>query len=185
MKKNTRQVSSWFVRVALIALVSPGAATAANTITFSGEVTDQTCQVSVSGSADPTIILDSVPVSGLASVGAVAGETPFTVSLSGCSEGVTEQHYTTVFQAVTPTADGNLANAASAGATGVAIQLLDGEGGMPVNLAGGAAVEAGDIVLPAGETEASYNYAVQYVSESAEVTPGPVLASVIYSLRYE
>lgn len=35
----------------------------ANTITFSGEVTDQTFQVAVNGFTDPTVILDSVPVS--------------------------------------------------------------------------------------------------------------------------
>ncbi|MCO3652294.1 type 1 fimbrial protein, partial [Pseudomonas aeruginosa] len=31
----------------------------------------------------------------------------------------------------------------------------------------------------------SYDYAVQYVSEAATVTPGPVLGAVTYTLRYE
>ncbi|MBF3274407.1 type 1 fimbrial protein, partial [Pseudomonas aeruginosa] len=47
------------------------------------------------------------------------------------------------------------------------------------------AVPAGDIVLANGATSTSYDYAVQYVSEAATVTPGPVLGAVTYTLRYE
>ena len=44
---------------------------------------------------------------------------------------------------------------------------------------------AGDIVLAGGETSTSYDYAVRYISEATTVTPGPVLGSVTYTLRYE
>ncbi|MDF5883177.1 hypothetical protein P4133_13795 [Pseudomonas aeruginosa] len=90
-----------------------------------------------------------------------------------------------MFQAVNPTSAGNLTNTASAGATGVALQLLTAPGGSEVNLAGGSAVAAGDIVLAGGETSTSYDYAVRYISEATTVTPGPVLGSVTYTLRYE
>ncbi len=90
-----------------------------------------------------------------------------------------------MFQATNPSAAGNLVNTAASGATGVALQLLDSVGGNPVDLAGGAAVPAGDIVLANGATSTSYDYAVQYVSEAATVTPGPVLGAVTYTLRYE
>ncbi len=96
-----------------------------------------------------------------------------------------DEHFTTLFQATNPSAAGNLVNTAASGATGVALQLLDSVGGNPVDLAGGAAVPAGDIVLANGATSTSYDYAVQYVSEAATVTPGPVLGAVTYTLRYE
>ncbi|WP_207884001.1 fimbrial protein [Pseudomonas sp. 30_B] len=180
-----KYTSKSLAMAAIIAL--PGIASAANTINFSGEVTDQTCSAVVNGTTDPTVVLDSVPVSSLTGgTGKTAGETSFTLQLSGCTApSGTEQHFTTLFQAINPTSAGNLTNTAASGATGVALQLLDAPAGTPVNLAGGAAVEAGDIVLADGQTSTTYDYAVQYVSEEASVTPGPVLGSVTYTLRYE
>ncbi|KSK18490.1 fimbrial protein [Pseudomonas aeruginosa] len=136
----TRTSNPCAVVLAFAAIAASGTAMAANTITFSGEVTDQTCQVAVNGFTDPTVILDSVPVSALdGAVGRSAGETAFTLQLTDC---------------VAPTADEHL-------------------------------VPAGDIVLANGATSTSYDYAVQYVSEAATVTPGPVLGAVTYTLRYE
>ncbi|MBN9903682.1 fimbrial protein [Pseudomonas aeruginosa] len=169
-------------------LALPGIAAAANTITFHGEVTDQTSSAVVDGRTDPTVILDTVPVSALdGAVGKPAGETSFTLQLTGCAAPAAdaEEHFSVMFQAVNPTSAGNLTNTASAGATGVALQLLTAPGGSEVNLAGGSAVAAGDIVLAGGETSTSYDYAVRYISEATTVTPGPVLGSVTYTLRYE
>lgn len=168
-------------------LVMPGLACAANTITFSGEVTDQTCSAVVDGNTEPTVVLQSVPASALSgSAGKNAGETKFTLRLSGCAAPAdASEQFTTLFQATNPTTLGNLTNTASDGATGVALQLLDAPGGTPVNLAGSAAVSAGNIVLSSGQTSASYDYAVRYVSEATTVTAGPVLGAVTYTLRYE
>ena len=169
----TRTSNPCAVVLAFAAIAASGTAMAANTITFSGEVTDQTCQVAVNGFTDPTVILDSVPVSALdGAVGRSAGETAFTLQLTDCVAPTADEHFTTLFQATNPSAAGNL-------------QLLDSVGGNPVDLAGGAAVPAGDIVLANGATSTSYDYAVQYVSEAATVTPGPVLGAVTYTLRYE
>ncbi|HBP1615472.1 TPA: type 1 fimbrial protein [Pseudomonas aeruginosa] len=174
----TRTSNPCAVVLAFAAIAASGTAMAANTITFSGEVTDQTCQVAVNGFTDPTVILDSVPVSALdGAVGRSAGETAFTLQLTDCVAPTADEHFTTLFQATNPSAAGNLVNTAASGATGVALQLLDS--------VGGAAVPAGDIVLANGATSTSYDYAVQYVSEAATVTPGPVLGAVTYTLRYE
>ncbi|AGI23096.1 fimbrial subunit CupA1 [Pseudomonas sp. ATCC 13867] len=167
-------------------IVAPGIASASNTINFSGEVTDQTCSAVVDGNTDPTVILESVPTSAFSGLGSVTGETTFTMQLTGCvAPSGASEHFTTLFQATNASAAGNLTNTAAGGATGVALQLLEAPGGSAINLAGGAAVEAGDIVLADGETSTTYDYAVQYVAEAATVTPGPVLGSVTYTLRYE
>ncbi|KST08177.1 fimbrial protein [Pseudomonas aeruginosa] len=150
----TRTSNPCAVVLAFAAIAASGTAMAANTITFSGEVTDQTCQVAVNGFTDPTVILDSVPVSALdGAVGRSAGETAFTLQLTDCVAPTADEHFTTLFQATNPSAAGK--------------------------------VPAGDIVLANGATSTSYDYAVQYVSEAATVTPGPVLGAVTYTLRYE
>lgn len=134
----------------------------------------------------PSFFLTLSQVSALdGAVGRSAGETAFTLQLTDCVAPTADEHFTTLFQATNPSAAGNLVNTAASGATGVALQLLDSVGGNPVDLAGGAAVPAGDIVLANGATSTSYDYAVQYVSEAATVTPGPVLGAVTYTLRYE
>ncbi len=182
MKKHTATVAV----TALLAIT--GIALAANTITFTGEVTDQTCSVTVDGSTDPTVILNSVPVNALSGgPTSSAGETSFTVQLNNCIAPATasQEHFTALFQAVNPTEAGNLANTASGGATGVALQLLNAPGGTAVNLGGGAAVAAGDIILAEGQTSTRGDYAIQYVSEALSVTPGPVIGALNYTLRYE
>ncbi|HEP8700366.1 TPA: type 1 fimbrial protein [Pseudomonas aeruginosa] len=155
-------------------LALPGIALAANTITFNGEVTDQTCSAVVDGRTDPTVILDSVPVSTLTgTVGKPAGETSFTLQLTNCAAPATgtDEHFAVMFQAVNPTTTGNLTNTAASGATGVALQLLEAPGGPPVNLASGAAVTAGDIVLAGGETSTSYFPTVEVTLERASLPP--------------
>lgn len=179
------QVSSILISLAA-AMAASASANASNVITFNGEVTDQTCSAVINGGTDPTIILNSVPVSDLnGAVGKSAGEGVFTITLTGCAASGADETFTTLFQATNPTTTGNLTNTAAAGAEGVALQLLDAPGGTPVNLAGGAAVRAGEILLGAGETTATHDYGVRYISEETAVTPGPVLGSVTYTVRYE
>ncbi|VTM12057.1 fimbrial subunit CupA1 [Pseudomonas aeruginosa] len=133
-------------------------------------------------------MLNSVPVSALnGTVGKTAGETSFTLQLTGCAAPGTgeEEHFSALFQATNrdhrrqPDQYRQRRRHRRGPAT------AHGAGGTAVNLAGGAAVAAGDIVLAEGQTSTSYDYAVQYVSEAATVTPGPVLGSLTYTLRYE
>ncbi|WP_051302950.1 fimbrial protein [Comamonas composti] len=163
-----------------------GAAAAANTITFNGEVTDQTCQVEINGSSAPVVILDSVPVSALSAPGMVAGATPFTLKLTNCVAPATgSESFQALFQAVNATSNGNLPNAAAGGAQGVSLQLLDAVGGNPVRLTSGSPAKGGSIVLQSGQTSASRDFAIQYYSESAAVSTGMVSGSVTYTVRYE
>ena len=56
-----------------------------NTITFQGEVTDQTCSVTVNGNAlSPVVLLPTVSISDFAS-STTAGATAFEVGVSGCA----------------------------------------------------------------------------------------------------
>jgi major type 1 subunit fimbrin (pilin) len=95
---------------------------APNTIHFQGEVTDQTCQVTVNGNTgDPTVLLPSVPAMSLAAANSTAGQTTFTVAVSDCMAPVsTTQAISTVFVGNLVTPAGNLGNTGTA--TNVAVR---------------------------------------------------------------
>ncbi len=59
-----------------------------NTITFQGEVTAQTCSVTVNGlEANPVVLLPTVSSSDLDASGQTKGKTTFTLGVSGCTSG--------------------------------------------------------------------------------------------------
>lgn len=152
-----------------------------NTITFKGQVSDQTCQVSVNGnSSSPIVLLPTVASNELASANATAGETLFTIDLSGCTAPASDLAIKTSFLGANVTAAGNLGNAGTA--TNVAIQLLDGAGGTAVSLNGITSVAG--LTLKTGETTASHDFAVRYISETGSATPGTVSATAQYALDY-
>jgi major type 1 subunit fimbrin (pilin) len=174
--------------VALALAAAPFLALAAgpNTINFQGEVTDQTCQVTVNGNpASPTVLLPSVPASALMAAGNTAGQTTFTVAVSDCMAPVsTTQAISTVFVGNQVTAAGNLGNTGTA--TNVALQLLDPVSpSVPFNLSAAGGVMVPGLVLADGATSASHDFAVQYITEQGGATPGSVLGSVQYSVAYE
>ena len=162
----------------------PGVVLAAPTVTFQGEVTDQTCAVSINGETDGIVLLPTVSTADLAAAGATAGLTPFTITLTGCAAaGVGGEEVTTNFLGHDVTAGGNLGNSAAGGATNVAIQLTDDStGASEITLAGITPVAG--LVLLEGETEASYEFGAQYISEAGTATAGAVTAVVEYTISY-
>ncbi|WP_338726327.1 fimbrial protein [Shewanella baltica] len=158
-------------------------AQANNTITFLGEVSDQTCEVAINGNAaNPTVLLPTVSTAELATAGAVAGETPFTISVSGCTVNATKAlPIKTVFVANNVTAGGNLGNTGTA--TNVALQILDSVGGTGVNLTTGSTVDG--LNIAAGANSASHDFAVQYISEAGSATAGRVVSAVQYAISYQ
>ncbi|KMN79993.1 major type 1 subunit fimbrin (pilin) [Chromobacterium alkanivorans] len=168
--------------VVLASLCLPALALADNTINFQGEVTSQTCTVDINGNAtSPLVLLPTVPTTSLAKTGDVAGETDFTIRLTGCEAapaGGTKIN--TVFVANSLTTGGNIGNVGSAGK--VALQLLDPAApATPFNLTGG--YKAPGLELKAGETTAEHKFAVRYYAEDT-VTAGSVLGSVQYAVSY-
>ncbi|GGM90398.1 fimbrial protein [Shewanella xiamenensis] len=152
-----------------------------NTITFLGEVSDQTCEVAINGAtANPTVLLPTVSTADLATAGSVAGETPFTLSVSGCTINATQAlPIKTVFVGNSVTAAGNLGNTGTA--TNVSLQILDAVGGNAVDLTGVATVDG--LNVAAGDSTASHDFAVQYYAEGA-ATAGTVVSSVQYAISY-
>ena len=152
-----------------------------NTITFQGEVTAQTCSVTVNGvDANPMVLLPTVSSSDLDASGKTAGKTTFTLGVSGCAPGPTDIDVKTVFVANQVTASGNLKNTGTAG--NVELQLLkDATTTSGIDLNSGVAQDG--IVLKAGDTAAEHDFAVQYYA-TGQAGAGSVIASVQYAVSY-
>lgn len=154
------------------------------TITFTGKLTDSTCDVKVNNSANgsATVTLPTLPVSQLAAANATAGNTNFTMKLSNCTPATgTVRAYFEAGANVDPVY-GRLTNAALAAeaAGNVQVQLLD----------------AKDNVLEAGNTSqrsldgtalnggaADLNYQARYFATGA-TSAGKLSTSVTYSIDY-
>ncbi|KAG8155459.1 fimbrial protein [Burkholderia catarinensis] len=174
--------------LALMLAAAPALAFAqsSNTIQFQGEVTDQTCTVAVNGNASsPTVLLPTVSTADLATAGGTAGETRFTIGLSGCTAPTTAARaINTVFVGNQVTTNGNLGNTGTA--THVALQLLDPDNATtPFNLSGASGYAAPGLSLAVGDTSASHDFAVRYITENGSATAGSVLGSVQYAINYQ
>jgi major type 1 subunit fimbrin (pilin) len=175
---------------AVIAIaVLPGTALATPTVTFQGEVTDQTCVVSINGETNSVVMLPTVSVSDFSSTladGQTAGLTPFTVSISECLPPQSSLDVTTKFLGYdVDTNTGVLGNRATTDpAVGFGIQLTtSSDGTTPVFLSGQTSVPG--LVLPAGESSTSHTFGAQYyVIDANSATPGKVTAVAEYTLSY-
>ncbi|HTH60136.1 MAG TPA: fimbrial protein [Paraburkholderia sp.] len=178
MKKHILAVT--IAALPALALAAPSD----NTINFQGEVTDQTCQVTINGNTgNATVLLPTVTSAALNTMGQIAGRTRFTVGLSDCMAPTFNQTVDTVFIGNQTTPSGNLANTGSA--TNVELQLLDPNSPTsPFVLSNVNGVKAPGLIIEQGSTSASYDFAVQYVTEEGGAMPGSVLGSVQYAVVY-
>lgn len=177
---NKKHTIAMFVSIMMAS--SSAMAISENTITFQGEVTDETCSVAVNGnSATPVILLPTVSTQELAADGDKAGQISFDVGLSGCTGNVsTETKISTVFVGNQVTANGNLGNTGTA--QNVEVQLLDTTDAV-IDLKNGF-TGGGDLKLAAGASEASATYTAQYYATGA-VTAGTVEATLQYAVSYQ
>jgi major type 1 subunit fimbrin (pilin) len=87
-----------------------------NTITFRGEVSDETCSVAINGNqAKPVVILPTVSAKELAKGGDTAGQVTFDIGLTGCTGNADKPtKISTVFVGNQVTSNGNLGNTGDA-----------------------------------------------------------------------
>jgi len=157
------------------------------TITFNGKITDTTCTISVDGgNKDATVTLPTVSASTLAAIGATAGATPFTISLSNCS-GTSLTTASTYFEpgAYVDSTTGrlNIDSTAEDAATLVQVQLLNADRNPII---AGTSVSNGqnDIPVDISSGSGTLNYFAQYYATGAS-TAGSVTTQVDYTMVYE
>lgn len=168
-----------------LALAIPGIHSAmanTGTITFNGTLTSNTCNVSVNGgNASDTVVLPTVSEGVLDAAGKTAGQTRFTLGLSGCTGSLkTASAY---FEAGTGVnGDGRLINTGSA--QNVDLQLRDSTKSGAVIKAGSSEQvnNAGYVTLASGA--ASLPYTAEYYATGKAVA-GNVTSSVTYNIQYK
>ncbi|UQN71424.1 type 1 fimbrial protein [Burkholderia multivorans] len=167
------------------------------TITFQGSVVASTCKIN-GGTNDLTVQLPRAATNQLATVGATAGRTPFTLALSGCTTDKKGEDGTTVIPAPVkkvsvafepgPTVNGNgrLKLTGDDAAKGVEIAILNDKY-QPIKIGadtGMQGVQVADIDTALdGTGTATLQFAAQYVA-TGPVTGGSANSNVTYSLTY-
>ncbi|RAU50189.1 type 1 fimbrial protein [Pseudocitrobacter sp. RIT415] len=175
----------------MVAAALPLSAFAAPTVTFQGEVTDQTCSVNVNGQTNSVVLLPTVAMADFGATladGQSAGQTPFTVSVTNCQAptGSDLAINTTFLGYDVDATTGVMGNrdTSSDAAKGFGIQLMDAStSGNPVTLSGATSVPG--LTLKVGETEASYDFGARYfIMDSTNATAGKITAVAEYTLSY-
>ncbi|MFW2012552.1 fimbrial protein [Acinetobacter bereziniae] len=174
-----------FFAITTVGFLTVGVTYAAPTVTFQGEVTDQTCQASINGGTNGVVLLPTVSANTLTASGAKAGLTPFTINVTGCTAPSQELDIKTKFLGHSVTSNGNLGNVATVNAaTNVAIQLTkEAAGTTAIVLNGPTAVEG--LKVLSGATSGSYDFGARYISEAGGATQGTVTSVVEYTLSYQ
>lgn len=174
---------------AILAAAMPLAAVAADgTITFTGELTAQTCTISGGGggSASFSVALPKVSTNALATAGSTAGTTPFSISLSGCTPDTGTVH--TYFEAgpTTDAATGRLnltdAGGGQTNATNVQIELLNSD--TSAISAGSADGSQNSQTATIASGAATLNYFARYYATGVS-TAGMAGSSVMYTMAYQ
>jgi major type 1 subunit fimbrin (pilin) len=183
-----RSISALAVGAALVAMTGQASASD-GAITFTGSVDASTCTISTSGTAGSfTVPLPKVSVAALDTVAETAGDTAFSIRLTGCSD--TVGSISTNFEAgsAVDAATGRLNNtAATTPATNVQLQLVNASNNSPIVVGApvasqnslGVALASDGAPTPAGV--GTLNYIARYYATGA-ATAGAVGSQVTYSL---
>jgi major type 1 subunit fimbrin (pilin) len=184
----------------LVALIPQHASAADGTITFNGTITDTTCTITGGGAAtgtgNITVTLPTVSTSALATDGATAGDTNFSLVLGGgtkCANGKTAALWVETSQ--TPALDtstGALKNQSTGGAGNVQVRMVNPANNQPINLGVNAAVTNGATIIAANNqpaatiaaNTATLNYLAQYLAKGGAATAGKVSTYLTYSMQY-
>lgn len=159
-------------------------AASSNTVQFKGEVGTQTCSVNINGNqSNPVVLLPTVAASKLATKGATAGDTTFTVNVTDCLGISGDTAIKTVLAGNSPTINGNLGNAGDA--ANVSIQLLDSDASTPLSFASGSTVTTSAMTLTEGSNMTSQSLVARYYAEDVGITAGSVIATAQFAISYK
>lgn len=196
----------------VFALSAASSAYAGNTITFLGEITDSTCDVSVEGGSS-TITLPSVSKSLLSATNSTAGRVSFALLAENCALGNGKSKVAAYFNGNgaegadannIDSATGYLNNLATDpnptnaaydaddattyyqdAATNVQLRLIDGTSNAVIKAGFADQVDDAGYVTVDTSNNARLPYSVEYISVAGSATPGPVKGMVVYDLMYQ
>lgn len=161
------------------------------TISFTGQLTDTSCSVSINDDGpSATITLPTVSITELAAEGKTSGRTKFLMNLSNCTisttDGTTLSKVSAYFQAgATVDFYGRLMQTDTSGATNVALQLIDGETFQPIVVGDNSQITNNTFYAIPGDNMIEHiPYYIEYYA-NGRATAGTVTSSVVYYLQYQ
>jgi len=155
------------------------------TITFTGKVIEQTCQVQVDGKDSTTVDLPTVSTGQLKVLGDTAGLKAFKVSVSGCTvDNTKDVAINTVFWGAPVTSNNNLKNTHPTNpAANVEVELLKDSSGVEKIKMDSVTSVAG-LNLVSGAQDATHEFAARYFA-TGQAGAGDVMAVVNYDITYQ
>ncbi|UBM24729.1 type 1 fimbrial protein [Pseudomonas sp. p1(2021b)] len=183
MSKKSLLLAALFVGATQTANASDG------TISFTGNILDNTCTVTIGSgaSADATVTLPDISLQALGT-GNTGGAIGFVMNLSSCT-GTTKNSVAAFFEDG-PNVDystGRLVNTATTDASNVELELFDMNSDKVIKV-GDLASQIADnhfATYAASPGTATLRYGVRYHAPGVTVTKGAVTSSVTYSLMYK
>lgn len=147
-----------------------------NTINFRGEVTSQTCNVSINGeTTSPVVLLPTVSSSVLTTAGQTAGNTGFSIEIKDCTQASKAKAW--IYTALNGS-NGNVLNTGGT-ASNVEIRLLDGVTQQQVFM-----THATSQATISSSGTASIPLVAQYYS-TGNTSAGSVIGTAMYIMAYE
>lgn len=171
-----------------LAMTSRAANASDGTITFTGMITSQTCSINgtaADGARNISVSLPRATQTSLTALNSTAGDTAFTISLTGCTPEEGRVHTRFEPGATVHAASGELITSGAGASSSLRIQLLNGNGTV-INVGAPDATQ-GSVAqnIPVGGA-VTLNYIARY--KRAATTPvlgaGAIAATVTYSLIY-
>jgi len=170
--------------VLAVAALAPIASFASDgTINFTGAVTSQTCTIN-GGTPNFTVTLPKVSASSLSTAGAKAGQTAFTIALTGCSPA--SGNARAFFEAGTNVdlISGRL-NIATGGGNATNVQIgLATTTGTDIKIGASSGAQNTTYVPISAAGTANLSYLAQYVATGA-ATAGATTSSVTYTIEFQ
>lgn len=171
----------------LVVLAAPSALANTGTVTINGAVTATTCPtVLINGAVGATVTMPTVSAALLATLGNTAGETPFTIGVSGCTvSGSTKMDI--YFTPSSFNAGGRVPKTTGT-STNVDVELLRSDRSTVIagNLAYGSQYTgqtAGTSAITFAANAATQTFWARYKSTGA-VTPGTFVGSFSFTVVY-
>ncbi|HIE9359426.1 TPA: fimbrial protein [Klebsiella quasipneumoniae subsp. similipneumoniae] len=156
------------------------------TITFTGAVTDTTCNVDIGGAGEVgNVSLPTVSAASLGTKTSVSGKTQFNITLSECAGASNSAKAFFEAGATVDSATGRLINTDTTGAKFVSLQLLDGSTDSVINVGDYSQISNNTGYVDVSTGTATLPYFVQYYAEDAGVSAGAVESQVTYSISYK
>lgn len=184
---------------AAVAGVPGGLNSPQGTISISGSVIGDTCSISFGGAGSTTtttgsgttgavgsVALPTVTTQAFGATGSVAGNTPFSINLTGCNAALTSAQTLWSGSNIDSTT-GNLQNTTSGGAN-VEVQLMDANGtgaATAMNLSKSTAAGQGSNAATMASGKATLKYQAQYIATANTTTAGGVTTTVNFVISYQ